>query len=183
MPTQFTVSEIINLINHSKWDMEYFLPLKNEVTDRINAKLRGEGVTLVCDQESFIYRRCEDKAIGDARELEQTVKYAGIEPHIASKIELGAILVSSWGYEQTNVDFYVVVEMTAKMARLLPLKRNSRQEEWTGSMSGSTTAAQEADFRAEVIKKKIQPSNYIKIESYAYAHLWDGKKQYESWYA
>lgn len=183
MPTQFTVSEIITLINNSRWDMEYFMPEQTDITNRINAKLRGEEVTLSGDHEIYIYRRCEDKAIGDARELEQTVKYAGIEPHVSAKIELGAILVSSWGYDQTNVDFYVVIEMTAKMAKLLPLKRNSRSEQGYSSMAGTTTAAQEADFRAEVIKKKVQPSNYIRLESYKSAHLWDGRKQYESWYA
>jgi hypothetical protein len=35
-----------------------------------------------------------------------------ITPHVADKIEPGAILFSSWGYEQTNVDFYMVVRTT-----------------------------------------------------------------------
>lgn len=180
MTTQFTVSEIIALINNSKW--EYFLPLQNEVTERINAKLRGEAIEIDQQNEATIYHRCEVKAIGDARELEQMVKYAGVEPHLAATIEVGAILVSSWGYDQTNVDFYVVVEMTPKMVKMLPLKRNRRQSEEYSSMAGTTTAAQEADFRAEIIKRK-KGENWVKIESYAYAHLWDGKKQYESWYA
>jgi hypothetical protein len=183
MNTQFTVSEIIKLIQNSRWDMEYFMPLQNEVADRINAKLRGENPKFLSDHEHYIYRRCEDKVIGDTRELEQTVKYAGIEPHIADKIELGAILVSSWGYDQTNVDFYVVVGMTAKMVQMLPLKRISRSEEGCSSMAGTTTAAQEADFRSEILKKKIQPNNWIRLTSFSSAHLWDGKKQYESWYA
>lgn len=142
MTTQFTVSEIIRLINNSKWDMEYFLPIQNEVTERINAKLRGETIELQGDHEACIYHRCEGKAIGDQREVEQMLKYAGVEPHVATEIEIGAILVSSWGYDQTNVDFYVVIEMTAKMVKMLPLKRNSRQEEGYSSMAGTTTAAQ-----------------------------------------
>lgn len=181
--TQFTVTQIIALINNSKWDMEYFMPLQSEVTDRINAKLRREMVEFQDDHEHYIYRRCEAKATGDTREVEQMIKYAGVEPHIASKIEIGAILVSSWGYEQTNVDFLVVIQMTAKMAKLLPLKRKSRQEEGYSSMAGTTTATHEADFREIIITKKIQSDNYIKLESYKSAHLWDGKKQYESWYA
>lgn len=184
MNTQFTVSEVIKLIERSGWDMQYFMPNQTEVTDRINAKMRGEEVELLNDNERCIYRRCEDKAIGDQRELEQTVKYAGVEPHIASKMEVGAILVSSWGYEQTNVDFYVVIEMTAKMVKMLALKRISRQEdEGFSSMAGTTTATQEADFRAEIIKKKFRSDNYIKFETYKSGHLWDGRKQYESWYA
>lgn len=183
MSTQFTVEEIIQLIYSSKWDIEYFMPLQNEITARINAKLRGEEVNFPSDHEQYIYNRCETKVTGDEREMDHTVKYAGVEPHIADKIEIGAILVSSWGYDQTNVNFYVVIEMTPKMVKMLPLKRISRQEDGHCSMSGTTTAAQEADFRAEIVKRKIGSDNWIKIESYQYAHLWDGKKEYESWYA
>ena len=35
----------------------------------------------------------------------------------------GDILVSSWGYEQTNVDFYEVVKVTAKTVTLIPIER------------------------------------------------------------
>jgi len=182
MNTQFTVSEIITLIANSKSDMEYFLPVQNEVTARINAKLRGEDVSLLNDNEAYIFRCCEEKAIGDARELEQTIKFAGIEPHVARKIELGAILVSSWGYDQTNVDFYAVVEMTAKMVKILPLKHKTRPDAFS-SMAGHAKATKEINFRAEVMKKKIQSNNWIRIESYAHAHLWDGRERYESWYA
>lgn len=33
------------------------------------------------------------------------------------------IFVSSWGYEQTNVDFYEVVKVTAKTVTLIPIER------------------------------------------------------------
>jgi hypothetical protein len=183
MTTQLTVEEIIRIINHDCWYMDYFLNNQIEVTERINAKLRGEAVDFQGDIEQNIYSWVDRKVTADAKELEQTIRYAGVEPHIANKIEIGAILVSSWGYEQTNVDFYCVVEMTAKMVKMLPLKKVTRQSEGYSSMAGKATAAQEVNFRENILKKKIQPDNWVRIESYSHAHVWDGKQQYESWYA
>jgi hypothetical protein len=44
-----------------------------------------------------------------------------IKPHVADKIEPGAILYSSWGYDQTNIDFYMVTRTTAKSAWIVPM--------------------------------------------------------------
>src|SRR5579872_670440 len=38
------------------------------------------------------------------------------EAHVADKIEPGAILYSSWGYDQTNIDFYLVTRSTKSSA-------------------------------------------------------------------
>lgn len=183
MPTQFTVPEIISLINTSKWHMEYFMPIQTEVTDRINARLRGEAIELQDQREEYIYRRCEEKAAADALELANVVKYSGIDPHPAQQLEIGAILVASWGYDQTNVDFYVVVEMTAKTVKLLPMLKNScrNQTEGYSSMAGETRATKSIKFRAEVLKRKA--SDWIKVTDCSHASLWNGKKMYESWYA
>lgn len=181
--TQFTTLEILTMIGGDGWNRDWFMENQTEATDRINARLNGEERPFASCNEEYIQARIDRKMTDDARELEHTVKYSGIVAHIAVKMELGAILVSSWGYEQTNVDFYVVVEMTAKMVKLLPLLKKSRQEDGFQSMAGTTTATKETNFRGEILKKKIQTGDYVKIESYSHAHLWDGRKQYESWYA
>lgn len=43
------------------------------------------------------------------------------EPHVADTIEPGAILYSSWGYEQTNIDFFYVTRATAKSCWIVPM--------------------------------------------------------------
>jgi len=181
MNTQLSVLEVITLINTSKWDMEYFMPNQNEVTDRINARLNGEEIAFENQNEEYIYRRCQEKIAADLLETDNIAKYAGIDPHPAQQLELGAILVASWGYEQTNVDFYVVVEMTAKTVKLLPMIKYGRQQEGYSSMAGVTRATKDIKFRAEVIKRKA--SEWIKVTDCSRARLWNGKKQYESWYA
>ncbi len=42
-------------------------------------------------------------------------------PHVADRIEPGAILCSSWGYDQTNVDFYMATWTTAASAWIVPM--------------------------------------------------------------
>ena len=61
---------------------------------------------------------------------------APVNPHVASVIEPGAILCSSWGYDQTNVDYYVVTRTTRASAWIVPM---TAHEEPTGFMSGRPT--------------------------------------------
>lgn len=61
-------------------------------------------------------------------------------PHVASKIEPGAILYSSWGYDQTNIDFYMVTRTTAKSAWIVPM--SSPIVEQTGFMSENVVAGE-----------------------------------------
>jgi hypothetical protein len=42
-------------------------------------------------------------------------------PHVAAQIEPGAILYSSWGYDQTNIDFYMVTRCTKASAWIMPM--------------------------------------------------------------
>jgi hypothetical protein len=178
--TQFTVSEIIELMQYSNWVMEYFMPLQDEVTERINAKLRGENVDAdMTSYDQSIYNRCIEKITADARETRHIAKYAHIFPHPSDRQEVGAILVSSWGYDQTNVDFYVIVERSAAMLKLLPLGKTNREEKTF--MSGTCMPTAFIDFRAELLTRKA--ADWVKVSDCQLARLWDGKKQHESWYA
>jgi hypothetical protein len=49
------------------------------------------------------------------------VDTSAVHPHIAAEIEPGAILYSSWGYDQTNIDYYVVTRTTAVSCWILPM--------------------------------------------------------------
>ena len=59
-----------------------------------------------------------------------------VQPHVADIIEPGAILYSSWGYDQTNVDFYMVTRTTKASAWIVPMGSHETQE---GFMSGKAT--------------------------------------------
>jgi hypothetical protein len=184
-----TLEQLLDLCRGDHWEFNHVLAEQFIIVDRINAALAANDVKLVSHyvEERLVYR-IQRKAETDARELEHITKYSGIVPHVADTIELGAILYSSWGYEQTNIDFYCVVEMSKAMVKILPLTA-SITPSGECSMAGSKTAEKTLDFSDEILKKKIQASYisdgkpWLKIASYAHAWLWDGREKYVSWYA
>ena len=84
----------------------------------------------------------------------------------------GDVFVSSWGYEQTNVDFYEVVKVTAKTVMLIPIERKVQLK---GFMR----------YTAMPIPGIIDCFDVpaCRITSYATARLWDGKAREGSSYA
>lgn len=94
----------------------------------------------------------------------------------------GDIFVSSWGYDQTNVDFYEVVKVAAKTVTLIPIERKVQLKGFMrytampipGSGKGKA-------FRRRVIDCFDVPA--CRITSYATARLWDGKAREGSSYA
>lgn len=94
----------------------------------------------------------------------------------------GDILVSSWGYEQTNVDFYEVVKVTAKTVTLVPIERKVQLKGFMrytampipGSGKGKA-------FRRRIIDCFGVPA--CRITNYAFARLWNGEAQEGSSYA
>lgn len=97
---------------------------------------------------------------------------------------IGDILYKSWGYEQTNVNFFQVTEAKGKTitVRELQQKRNE-----TGFMSGTTVALKDEFASDEQITKRIQIRVWNENEP---PHIdvsdlsrWDGKPLYWSSYA
>lgn len=94
----------------------------------------------------------------------------------------GDILYDSWGYEQTNVDFYEVVEV--RTASTIVIRQIAQDTEETSFMSGHTTP-RPGEFIGEPIIKRIQwyeGRPYIKSE-FGCISKWDGKPVHCSWYA
>lgn len=100
------------------------------------------------------------------------------KPHT---LKLGDILYSSWGYDQTNIDFYEVTALIGKS--MVELRQLCVDTTETGFMSGSTTPRLGV-YRDETrLRRKVSGNNSVSIESYAGAYPWDGKPKSCSWYA
>ena len=97
-------------------------------------------------------------------------------------IAVGTYFESSWGYDQTNVDFYKVTGKTAKFVTLQPVKTVVLQE--TG-WAEAVVIPSEIEM-GRPFKRKIQtyPSGiYVAINGDANASPWDGKPVRQSSYA
>lgn len=114
-------------------------------------------------------------------------------------LKVGDVLISSWGYEQTNVDaFQVVALVGSSSVRVKEVVLPVRKTKSNGMMSEDLILYQPDHFlkpvnRPTFIKdnekgdlKRVQEKRaepFIKINSFANAYkLKDGEKYYHSWY-
>ena len=99
-------------------------------------------------------------------------------------LKVGDILTSSWGYEQTNYDFYEVVALNGKS--MVTLRKLARKSDETGWLRG-TTVPVPGQYVGEPFRRKASASSYneayVSINSYAGAWKWDGKPENYTAYA
>lgn len=124
-------------------------------------------------------------------------------------VKVGDFFYSSWGYDQTNVDFYKVVGLT-------PSGKSVRVQQWTSALAPGTESGgpqeyvvpgespatytdwsavtegmdyweqQEAKVTREVpvetkrLNTKYSGRAYFSVNSYSAASLWDGTPKYQT---
>ena len=99
-------------------------------------------------------------------------------------VQVGDVFYSSWGYEQTNINFFQVVKISNSFVEIMEIHKTC---EYTQAMSGECYPLP-GDFvkNANKIRRKVNFSygdTYLKIEDYMYAYPLgyteiDGKKIY-----
>lgn len=98
-------------------------------------------------------------------------------------METGTILYNNWGYEQTNIDFYLVVKKTDKTVTLRKLKNIN--EDSMLSMTGKTTPG-EVDLYKKPIRKLVKfdqyQNPYIEMD-HNVCKVWNNEPMFYSFYA
>jgi len=98
-------------------------------------------------------------------------------------LEAGTVLISSWGYDQTNVDFYIV-EKGAKVGEFATIRMLQTVTTTEGdTMTGYSVPGEPV---AKTMRRKVKQYTdlpLVGINSYAIAKPWDGKPARTSWYA
>lgn len=95
------------------------------------------------------------------------------------QLKPGVILYDTWGYEQTNVEFYKVMDRKGSKVLVQELGC-SRVGEPTGWASDRVTAGKPLDKPAEWITVR---GSRVKISDCISLGLWDGQDLHRSWYA
>jgi hypothetical protein len=118
-------------------------------------------------------------------------------------IRVGDFFVSSWGYDQTNIDFYKVVAVTAKGVRVQPWQSHVVDSESfhdrviPGSgprmVTDWSNVDREADYWTQQDQKvereaptkfhrtvRSGDSVFFTVNSYSNAYLWEGKSYYQT---
>lgn len=130
----------------------------------------------------------ETKAPKTAAKTEKVNKYG---------VKVGDIFSASWGYDQTNVDFFQVIALVGETSvRVREVCPQMIAEEYTCSMAANRTykltneilpAARYSVFIEDQVNgdlKRISPNLSFKIKhEYAYKCNGETVTEYESWYA
>ena len=98
-------------------------------------------------------------------------------------VKVGDIFVASWGYDQTNIDFYEVVAKTAARVKVRPISSIEVEDE--GSRFSTALLPAKGVFTGPAETKAVRSSSwrenfdpekdaYIKIEDYTTASKWNG---------
>ena len=93
------------------------------------------------------------------------------------RLDGAGILYSSWGWEQTNIDFYQVVAIRGSAVDLRKLDQRTTED---GYMCGTTVPLPDV-FKGTTHTHRLS-KNYIRIDSCRTAWKWDGQPLRCSWY-
>ncbi len=97
---------------------------------------------------------------------------------LINEVKEGDIFYASWGYEQTNIDFFQVV---AKNKSMLTLKELKYTREITGHDQGYLTPLKNKFCNDTEIKKRLSGGR-LKIDSVRSATKLEAQKVWASWY-
>lgn len=94
-------------------------------------------------------------------------------------LKVGQIVYSSWGYEQTNINFYEVVEL--KGSTMVVLREVAQDREYTEQMAG-TCMPIPGEYVAEPFSRRVKVGHLIGVNSCQCASIWAGTpKQFTSY--
>ena len=109
-------------------------------------------------------------------------------------IQVGDVFVESWGYDQTNIDFYQVVRVMPKSVEIQAIHATPVGEGYdtklvpdldnfrAGGRTPKSAKRKLVQFY-DVNRNKIPPpvvqlEPYLTMSSYSNAHLWNGERAY-----
>lgn len=122
------------------------------------------------------------------------------------RMEEGTILSGSWGYDQTNAEFWRVVKRTAKQVEIVKIGASVVEDErgtrrvvpnpeevatehsqracaWYAGAGEHPSRWTSPDLPCFVMvrrRRKIQPGERVRLKSYLSLSIWDEKPQWDS---
>jgi hypothetical protein len=120
--------------------------------------------------DEYISSWVEDLRIDAARVAELRQRHS---------LQVGAILFSCWGYEQTNIGFYQVV---AVRGAVVDLRELAKERTPTGDMSANVLPKADAFIGSPVLGKRPSGHNTIAVDGYR-LYPWEGQALSETSYA
>jgi hypothetical protein len=122
-------------------------------------------------------KQIEDTIERRKKVLERKEKQRKERAEFQHSLQEGDFLYTSWGYDQTNVNFYQVTKVisgkTIEIREVAKkIVKSSPPQDYVAPISNK--------FIGSKMRKKVGMGDTVKIESYAHASKWDGKPKYQT---
>jgi hypothetical protein len=123
-------------------------------------------------RERFIQRVKEARDNWAARQQAKQEAVSAKKAFVHS-VKVGDVFGTSWGYEQTNREFFQVVEVKGKsvVIRELAQEGGRADDPGFGPMAGTTRYIKDKFLNDELITKLVLQGNEIKFASYRWGSL------------
>ncbi len=122
----------------------------------------------------------EQKFLESVRAEEERSNQYKAQKNAQHTLKAGDILYSSWGYEQTNIDFFQVVDVKSKTLALQEIGVTT--VEVTGWASDSVIPDPSHKI-GPVFNKRANGFNHVRLDDCRTASPYDGRALHRSWYA
>lgn len=87
-------------------------------------------------------------------------------------LEVGSVLRCSWGYDQTNIDFFEVTALIGD--KMVEVREIAQEAEETGFMQGKCVPVP-GNYVGKPMRKRVKEGNAVQIHSFANAYLVEPK--------
>lgn len=136
-----------------------------------NYRYRNDAERAKHIEQQFNYRRQHAEHLAKYRE-ERKGKHS---------LVVGQVLRSSWGYDQTNIDWYQVTKLIGDhTVEIRKIKADTVEKGW---LTGDCLP-REDDFSGEPMRKRANHNNSVKVRDWGvWAYPWDGRAERWSAYA
>lgn len=135
-------------------------------------------------RDNFICKQAENIANHIERKEKAKKERQGTQEQVDS-VKVGDIFNDTWGYDQTNQDFYQVIEKKGRHVIVREIGTKDVGNNQGHCMSATCVPVPNA-FKGEPTKKLLQFSGgkpYINTNGHGWCDLWDGRPANYSWYA
>jgi len=124
------------------------------------------------------------EAIQKRQERKQAEKVARAQVVASDFYKVGDIVYNSWGWEQTNIEFYRVIEVKNKTIKIEELYLTHAQS--ISDMAGYVVPSDKKREDGETYTLFVRPKGWLstpKDRSFYHFSKWDGQPCYRSTYA
>lgn len=124
---------------------------------------------------SYLDGRKRRAAFYAERKVEQA------KPH---SLKVGDILNTSWGYDQTNIEFFEVTGVVGKSTVILrELQQETKDTGWLCGTCTPKPGCYREGEKGAPIRRRARANNSVRIDDVRNAWVWSGTEKYWSAYA